>query len=348
MAFVLAEHPVKHPNYPNGDHYAVLDTTDGVVEYITIKEIQDYISQGITFVGNHYLAIKDEKQILKGYISIVRENLTSKLVYYLNKNCVVVEFNETHNLVQKSYTAFKRNEIYDPLRETKHGGILGYASYSTIYKDIYTVWTSLLARAYTHESGGKSYSDTSLSKDWLYFPNFLNWYLSQCNYTQDIITILVQNSEELQLDKDILIKGNREYSSTACCLVPKQINNLIKHRTKSSYYPLGLDLHSNCIRATITKNNTPNNRCTCNFKTFESSSSVYYDIAKAYKNINKIPKEQWAAIGYCFLWYKEQKEAEINRLAEYWYNYEYEGQIYHCITKECYDALMNWVVDIND
>lgn len=64
MALVLASQPVKHPEYPNNDHYAVLDTDDGNVDYVTLDYIQNCISLGIEFRGNHSLAKPDDKKLL--------------------------------------------------------------------------------------------------------------------------------------------------------------------------------------------------------------------------------------------------------------------------------------------
>ena len=47
-----------------------------------------------------------------------------------------------------------------------------------------------------------------------------------------------------ELDKDILIKGNKIYSPETCCLVPHSINMLITNSgSKSGGYPQGISLH---------------------------------------------------------------------------------------------------------
>jgi hypothetical protein len=58
-------------------------------------------------------------------------------------------------------------------------------------------------------------------EDWLNFQNFASWYDE--NYYEI-------DGEKMQLDKDILIKGNKVYSSNTCVFTPKRINNLFTKR----------------------------------------------------------------------------------------------------------------------
>ena len=89
----------------------------------------------------------------------------------------------------------------------------------------YSVWFKMLSRCYDAECiQFKDYSDCSVSGYFASFEHFSTWYLSQVGSDQN----------NWQLDKDLLVRGNRVYSEDTCCLVPAEINNLLRRYTKES------------------------------------------------------------------------------------------------------------------
>ena len=122
MALVLASKPIKHPNYPNGDHYAVLDTDTGGVGYFTLDEIQQEIDEeGTQLWGNHVLAVKDTKSLTQMGTPIERtfmhrfEGLCT-LVYYESSSKVVIEFESTGDLLLSRNTTFRAGQFSNPCR----------------------------------------------------------------------------------------------------------------------------------------------------------------------------------------------------------------------------------------
>lgn len=96
----------------------------------------------------------------------------------------------------------------------------------------YEVWKGMLRRCYSDrfKEKNKSYESCSVHPDWHNFQNFADWYLNHEFYGLGY-----------ELDKDILVQGNRVYSSTTCCLVPRQLNLLIqKPQKKSNKLPVGV------------------------------------------------------------------------------------------------------------
>lgn len=80
----------------------------------------------------------------------------------------------------------------------------------------YTTWRNMFRRCY-NENWHKThptYSDCSVHKDWWLLSNFMVWFNQ--NYR-----------EGYQLDKDIIVRNNREYSAETCCYVPPEINKLV-------------------------------------------------------------------------------------------------------------------------
>ena len=81
---------------------------------------------------------------------------------------------------------------------------------------------SMFNRCYderVHEKQPK-YIGCEVSKEFWNFQNFAQWYdkkIYQCSYP-------------LELDKDLLIEGNKIYSPSTCCFIPKEINIVINYR----------------------------------------------------------------------------------------------------------------------
>lgn len=74
------------------------------------------------------------------------------------------------------------------------------------------VWRDMLQRCYDSNfvENNHTYTGCSVCDEWLYLSNFKKWF--EENYV-----------EGYQLDKDILVKGNKVYSPETCCFVPREI-----------------------------------------------------------------------------------------------------------------------------
>ena len=90
-------------------------------------------------------------------------------------------------------------------------------------------WKQMLRRCYSPSKNQKSvYKGCYVSDDWKIFSNFKRWFDE--NY-----------KEGYELDKDILIKGNKEYSSNSCIFVPVQVNKFFASTvSKKSDLPTGV------------------------------------------------------------------------------------------------------------
>lgn len=80
----------------------------------------------------------------------------------------------------------------------------------------YRRWSGMLNRGYSNKFKEKfpSYKDKYVCNEWLTFSNFKAW-------------MEKQDWEGLELDKDILVKGNNVYSPETCCFVPGFINSCL-------------------------------------------------------------------------------------------------------------------------
>lgn len=128
----------------------------------------------------------------------------------------------------------------------------------------YIVWTGMMKRCYstTFKNKHLTYSECSTSKEWLSFSKFKSW-------------MIKQDWKEKELDKDILIQGNKLYSPETCLFVSKQINTLLRERKANR----------GCLPIGVTKvNKTYVSRCNKNgIKIYLGSFSTSEEAYNTYK-----------------------------------------------------------------
>jgi len=103
----------------------------------------------------------------------------------------------------------------------------------------YSVWTDMLKRCYSEKLQLKrpTYIGCSMVKEWHTFSNFRKW-MEQ------------QNWEGKELDKDILVVGNKIYSPEKCVFVIPSVNSLLTHiQRNKSKWPIGVSFDSNKYRS---------------------------------------------------------------------------------------------------
>jgi hypothetical protein len=98
----------------------------------------------------------------------------------------------------------------------------------------YNAWKDMLKRCYDlkFQASNPTYIGCSVSNEWHSFTVFYNW--------------LHANSYKagLQLDKDIIVPGNKIYSPETCCLVPPSINSLLLNNMAArGNHPQGVCWH---------------------------------------------------------------------------------------------------------
>lgn len=170
----------------------------------------------------------------------------------------------------------------------------------------YSVWMEMLARCYNEKRWIKqpTYKGCLVCEEWKRYSNFKLWYDNN-------------HIDGYDLDKDILIKGNRIYSPETCCFVPSEINSMfVKNNANRGNLPIGV------------------------YVKYRGLKKVKYGVSlsltgkRGYVGYYDTPEEAFAA-------YKRAKEAHIKEVAEKYYS---DGKI----TKRVYDALMRYEVEITD
>lgn len=147
---------------------------------------------------------------------------------------------------------------------------------------------------------GENYTYSHIQDGWEDFNNFYSWAKLQKGHDID----------GWQLDKDILQKGNKNYSKDLCCFVPLEINvAFTKSNKKRGQYPIGVSKRGNKYVAQVggTRN-------------------------KVYLGLYNTPEE-------AFIVYKKAKEDNLKALAE-----KYKSDL----DPRVYDAILNYEVEITD
>lgn len=166
----------------------------------------------------------------------------------------------------------------------------------------YTLWRNMLKRCYSKPYLEKqpTYIGCSVSDNFKYYHLFHAWCQTQVGF----------GKEWYQLDKDLLIKGNKVYSEDTCVFIPSVLNSiLLKTAAGRGLLPIG-----------VTKNG----------KGFRAQCSI----GGKEKSLGTFDTPELA-----FIAYKTFKEAHIKEQAELYKNE---------IEPRAYQALINYKVDIED
>lgn len=169
----------------------------------------------------------------------------------------------------------------------------------------YIAWHDMINRCYNDKFHARQtqYTDCEVCEEWLNYYNFQKW------YDENYYTI---GDEQMDLDKDILYKGNKLYSPETCCIITHSINTLfLNGKGNRGDLPVGVfyDRYKGKYRACMAyKGNT------VKLGTFNSP-------IKAFTN------------------YKNYKENTIKNLAE-----QYKERI----PDKVYKAMIGWTITYND
>lgn len=145
-----------------------------------------------------------------------------KILEYVNRQKVKIVFDEP--FIHTKWVSAKhiRNGfgIKSPYEKLQLGvGYLGEGIYNSKNSvDAYSVWQNMLKRCYSDvfQDRHPSYVGCTVCEEWHNFQNFAEWYYNHESYGLGY-----------DLDKDLLVRGNKVYSPDTCCMLPEEINVFI-------------------------------------------------------------------------------------------------------------------------
>lgn len=235
------------------------------------------------------------------------------IIKYVNAHDIVVEF-ENGYITHTGYNNFKIGQVRNPYDKSVHNvGYIGEGEYKvSINKKatkVYNVWMTMIRYCYSKklhdiDATGK---DCSVCNEWHNFQNFAKWFHE--NYYEI-------EGEKMNIDKDILHKGNKIYSPDNCVFVPESINRIFtKRQNYRGQYPIGVKKEDLKYRVDI------------NFYDFNS------------KKTSKKYVGRYRTIEEAFDVYKKEKQKSIKEFANYYKN---------SIPQKIYNAMINYKVEITD
>ena len=163
---------------------------------------------------------------------------------------VIVRFDSGY-VTKTQRSSILKGTVKDKLFRSVCGvGYLGDGEYSRVdHKIAYQTWVDMLKRAYTEKKGRCNYFGVTVCEEWHNFQSFAKW----C-HSQDFFNIKDKNGKRYDLDKDILVKGNKIYSPETCCFVPSEINCLfIRNKRFRGKYPIGVTKIGKYFTARLSK-----------------------------------------------------------------------------------------------
>lgn len=238
-----------------------------------------------------------------------RQGCIFTIIDYRNCWDIDIQFDDVFGHISKnnSYQDISKGRVKNPyFLSCCNFGYHGYGKYNTKKnKNFYQPWLSLIRRSKSKSLKMRhpAYENVDCCNTWANFQVFSEW--MENNYNPETM-------QGWQLDKDILIKGNKIYSPETCCFVPRQINMLfVKGYMKRGGYPIGVYKHLNG-----------------KFIALNSIGKSKQEVLGSFDT----PEEAFQA-------YKIAKEKHIKEVADKWKD---------LIDPRVYEALYNYHVDITD
>ena len=230
------------------------------------------------------------------------------LKYNDNKN-VEIQFLKTGYEATVELGVIRNGEVKDPYSPSVYGvGVTGTKyppSINGVKTKEYVLWADMLRRCYSDTCKKKrpTYEGCEVSENFKSYEYFYEWCQNQIGFGVD----------GWQLDKDLLVNGNKVYSEYSCIFIPSEINSLLTKSTASrGKYLIGVSWHKTrkAFMAQVCKN-----------KGNQEHLGYFKTEIEAYNT------------------YKQAKESFIKEQANKW-----KGKI----DERAYEALMNYKVEITD
>ena len=178
--------------------------------------------------------IQIPKDMTVGSVHKTNEGGKAIVVEYINSFNVVVMFQgyDATDTVTVQTSALRAGSVKNPMHPSMRGvGYIGIGDYVSRCETldgsigqpapVYRAWGSMMNRAYSQEfkTEHPTYTNVTVCSEWHNFQTFAAWYCRQHGMNPE--------ATDYHLDKDLLVKGNRIYSPSTCCLIPAAINAMV-------------------------------------------------------------------------------------------------------------------------
>lgn len=248
--------------------------------------------------------MKDVKLDRVGEKYFTNQGYEAEIIIYDGRKKCTIKLNDGTVIENIRFFHLKAGKVKNPNHKSACGvGFLGEGIYkkhvNRKQSKSYSKWIGMLSRCYYEEflERQPNYRGVTVCEEWHNFQNFAKWHEENWKDYMD---------SSWDLDKDILVRGNKIYSPETCCFVPQEINNLfIKISHKDSKYRIGNKLKSSKTRPSIS----------------------IYGVSKALGSFDTVEE--------AFNTYKSAKEKQIKDVAMVWES---------LIDSKVYNTLMSYKI----
>lgn len=277
------------------------------MENLVVEQVEGFVPP----VKERRKAFQEQALERVGLVSTNNQGTLMHIDFYENSANVWVRFPQG-NLVHTTWQQFVNGSVKNHWDKSVYGiGYLGEGKYKTKDEngltDQYKSWVSMLMRCYSSVFHQKqpSYIGCTVDERWHNFQVFAKW------YDENYYTI---EGRRMNLDKDILVKGNKHYSPETCVFVPDDINKLfLRRESKRGNLPIGV------------------RTCTGNRKRYEAQCRT--------NKGERLYLGLFDSADAAFQKYKEHKEIVIKDIAE-----DYKDRI----PSSLYNAMLAYQIEITD
>lgn len=183
---------------------------------------------------------------LEGEILVNSQGLKYQVLEYSKWDKVLVRFLDSGWETVRQSSDIVRGNIKDPYYRNYYGvGYLGLGKYTQKGTPlIYNTWRGMLGRCYNKKSnrysryGGRG---VVVSEEWLCLQDFGKWYEATRKSLPNGITY--------NLDKDLILQGNKVYAKEFCQLIPKELNVLTtSNQANRGSLPVGVQYAKDTLK----------------------------------------------------------------------------------------------------
>lgn len=288
------DHNIVNGNIRKG-HYYRCSCKCGGEAIVAAKHLRRSVRECVKCPTNNL------KLELEGKVFSTKQYGDFKVLRYTDSRNIDIQFIETGYVTTSHIKEVRTGHIKDPIRPSVYGvGYVGIgphrctiAESSRINSPAYEIWSGMIKRCYSENtkvrSKTKSYRGVTVCKEWHNFQNFAEWFNNN-----------LPDYNSAELDKDLKVIGNKEYSPTACSFVPYQINSLFGGSNRVSELPRGVHFCNSKKKYVVqvkagelTKNGNPKQTYLGAYDNLEEAKAIYvntkvkivHDLANMYKDI---------------------------------------------------------------
>lgn len=140
-------------------------------------------------------------------------------VLSIDKQNILIKFDDGYEVIAQKGNVLK-GSVRNPNFKSYFGvGFRGVGPYTMHGQLSFNKWNNLMVRCYDkqYKIDHPTYEDVYCCEEWHNYQTFTKWFREQIGYGE----------KGFDLDKDLLVKGNKVYSPENCVLVPQELNKIL-------------------------------------------------------------------------------------------------------------------------